>query len=104
MTTTITLAGYVWQFYGGQYADPHIHALLMLGNAARVDAYGAQDLKTRSIWIPAALVIPTPLIERDAHVIVTAEYVERDGRLPSVSALAVEAFDERATDEWKAWY
>jgi hypothetical protein len=101
---TITLAGFVWQFYGGQYADPHTRALLMLGNAARVDAYGTQHLKTRAIWIPKVLVIPTLLLERDAHVIVTAEYIERDGRLPSVNALAVEAFDERATDEWKRWY
>jgi hypothetical protein len=94
---TITLAGFVWttEEYKGK-------SILMLGSHKRGDAKSTEGLITHSFYFEPAN--DPKLIETDAHVIVTATIEEASGSAPLYTASKIEAFDDRATDEWKRYF
>lgn len=102
--TTITLAGYVWEFYSDSTANTNRRALMMLGTHPRTEAKDADHLMTHSIWLSPLASKDPALTTAGAHVIVTMTYTERDGALPEMIASQIEPFDDRPTDEWRRYY
>jgi hypothetical protein len=102
-TQILTLAGFVWKCWP---PNSDGNRLMMLGKVAKAETATTSDQQTKGILIPPPVQAATDeaLFEPSAHIVLILTYTQRDGRLPLVEATKVEAFDGRATDEWKAWY
>jgi hypothetical protein len=102
---TVTLAGFVWIVYPPN--EGMKHALVMFGNVGRPEANKTEDLKTKTATVPPELSesLDPSLLEVGAHIIITATYEERQGKLPLFDAQKIEAFEDgRQLNEWKDWY
>jgi hypothetical protein len=102
-TQTLTLAGYVWKVWPPEQNGSR---LLMFAKAPKNATRETPDQKTKGIVIPSQVLdqIDAAVLIEAAHLLVTATYTERDGRLPVIDATKVEAFNGRVGDEWKDWY
>jgi hypothetical protein len=101
----VTLAGFVWIVYPPDKALNH--ALVMFGNVKKTDANTTERLKTKTATVSPELSesLDPSLLEVGEHIIITAKYEERTGKMPLFDAQKIEAFENgRQLDEWKDWY
>jgi hypothetical protein len=97
----ITIQGYIWNTLPPEVS----RGLLCLGTAPRSGPTPA-DLRLKSVNVLIDLwdAIDPELLKRDAHLVIVANYRERDGMLPEFSATYVGPFDGRECSDFSDWY
>ncbi len=96
----VTVSGYVWLAMPPEVSQ----GLVVIGNAKKAEV--ASNTRIKGITVPIELfnALPVELFAKDSHLVITANYQERDGKLPSFEAIEIAAYDGRETEELKDWY